>query len=372
MKNNTEKIKAFLKNRYFKIGVLIISILVVPYIALPAIVLWWFFRKSMFSRKSKIIITSFCGGLIVVGIVWSFIAYARDIDPTLTVTEPPSVFSIQDSRVTIKGNYEPTDRSVWVNGTLIPTSGGFFETSVALEIGENKIDVRAGNWKMVHVYLTVTRELTEEEKVQIEAEKQAQLEKEAQEKVQLEKEMKAQQEKEIQENLQIENDKKTQQKMGTQEKLSIEEKNTPKITTVDKLWLAVDTGLESREGIDVVYKEYSETVWLSFTSDSFLDENHIVREAYEKLVRYGNEVFKLNEIADLEIVIKIPTVDSYGNESISKVVYIKMSKEEFNKFNWEGLKYRPVSDQIERAASEYYVKHYVQVKTDKEELYLTY
>lgn len=142
---------------------LVIATFVVPYLTIPGLILWWFYKKSKFSRKFKTIATSVVGGLIAILMTFGFIAYAKDIEPHLTVSSPASVTSIKGQQITINGTYDPADRKIWVNGKEVSASNGSFETTYQLREGENKIEVTAGNWKRANVNLIVTRELTDEE-----------------------------------------------------------------------------------------------------------------------------------------------------------------------------------------------------------------
>lgn len=158
-----EKLKTDKKFLLIVIG-LVLATFLVPYLTIPVLILWWFYKKSKFSRKFKTIATGVVGGLIIVLMTLGFIAYAKDIEPHLTVSEPASTTSIKAQQITIKGTYDPVDRKVWISGKEIAASNGSFETVYQLKEGENKIDVTTGNWKRARVYLTVTRELTEAEK----------------------------------------------------------------------------------------------------------------------------------------------------------------------------------------------------------------
>lgn len=145
------------------ISILVILTFIVPYITIPGIILWWFYKKSRFSKKFKIIATSSVVGLFVLLVGWISVLYAKDPEPHLTITEPAIASSIKAPQITIKGTYSPADRTVKVNGSKIAASNGTFEYTYQLKEGDNKIDVKAGNWKWVDVNLTVTRELTDVE-----------------------------------------------------------------------------------------------------------------------------------------------------------------------------------------------------------------
>lgn len=159
----TEKLKTD-KKFLFTVISLVIATFIVPYLTIPGLILWWFYKKSKFSKKVKVIATTGVGGLFILLIGWASISYANDTEPHLTVTEPAVSSTIQASQITIKGTYEPIDRKVWINGQEITATSGSFETTYQLKEGENKLDVTAGNWKRTHVYLTVTRDLTDAEK----------------------------------------------------------------------------------------------------------------------------------------------------------------------------------------------------------------
>lgn len=159
-----EKLKSDKKLLLIVIGFVIATFLI-PYITIPGLVLWWFYKKSKFSKKVKVITTVSVCSLVVISGILMVVAYSRDIEPHLNVLEPASSTTVKVQQITIKGTYDPVDRKVWVNGKVVITSNGSFETTYQLREGENKIEVTAGDWKRAHVYLSITRELTEEEKV---------------------------------------------------------------------------------------------------------------------------------------------------------------------------------------------------------------
>lgn len=145
---------------------LVFILLSIPfwYLTVPAIILWWFLKKSKFSKRAKTFTTATIVGLFAALVIWFGIAYAKDVEPHISIAEPASNTKVLGQKITIKGTYDPSDRKVWVNGKELPASNGSFEYTFDLKEGENKIDVSAGNFKRAHAYLTVVRELTEEEK----------------------------------------------------------------------------------------------------------------------------------------------------------------------------------------------------------------
>lgn len=162
------KIISHLKNRYknkrniLTDCLLAVGVLLLPYVLISCLIAWWFYKKSKFTKKTKITTSAVLGGLLVLLVGWGAVSYANDAEPHLTVDKPSSV--VKASQVTLKGTYDPTDRKVWINGKQIPASNGRFETVYQLNEGENSIDISAGDWKRTHVTFTVKRELTDDER----------------------------------------------------------------------------------------------------------------------------------------------------------------------------------------------------------------
>ena len=165
-----ERLKTDKKFLFIFIG-LVIATLFIPYATLPALFLWWFYKKSKFSKKFKIISTSILGILLFWFGVWVYNSYSRDPEPHLNITEPALTSTVNIPQITIKGTYDPTDRKVWVNDKEIPASNGSFETVCQLKEGENKIEVSAGDWKRTTISLAVKRELSDEERTPKEPQK---------------------------------------------------------------------------------------------------------------------------------------------------------------------------------------------------------
>jgi len=109
----------------------------------------------------------------------------------------------------------------------------------------------------------------------------------------------------------------------------------------------------------------------SFLKDSW-DESDVVRTAYKMLVKYGKEVFILDNVNQLTIGITIPLSDSYGNLNTTTAVLLTMPKDEFKKYNWQSLKYRPIYEQMKNSCSEYYIHPAIAKGLDPEKLYLSF
>lgn len=149
---------------------------------------------------------------------------------------------------------------------------------------------------------------------------------------------------------------------------------TPKteqaVDIMDQLWKAADSGLKTREGVEIKYNQYDKVAILTKTEESSWDENSLVRDAYTTFVKYGREAFKLDGVDHVMVNLNTTFTDSYGNNKTDTAVVVEMTKENFQKFNWDNLKYTPVSQQIETASEQYYIYPSIEKKLDTSKLYL--
>lgn len=142
-------------------------------------------------------------------------------------------------------------------------------------------------------------------------------------------------------------------------------------TMLDKLWIALDSGIGKREGYDIEYDESIKDAILTFYSATFWDENSLVRDSYTALVKFGREAFNIEGVGNITIVFKTDFTDSYGEKSQDEAVIITMNKENFNKFNWDNLKMELVSRQIEAASEAYYIHPAVRKNLNEDKLWLS-
>ncbi len=144
--------------------------------------------------------------------------------------------------------------------------------------------------------------------------------------------------------------------------------NPPTIT--DWLWKALDNSMKTRNGYSVEFDKSSKTAIITKTSTSAWDESALVRDSFTTLVKYGTEVFKIDGVNAVRVVIKTELTDSYGKKSVEDVVRIIMSKAEFGKFDWKNLSYQPVYAQIKNASDGFYIHPAIQQKLNPDKLYL--
>ncbi len=160
--------------------------------------------------------------------------------------------------------------------------------------------------------------------------------------------------------------------METSEAGSVEATTEPDVMT--RLWIAVDEAFGTRKNYDVEWLDYDpvDTVAIVIKSpDDYWDDDAVVREAYSMLVKYGKEVFDNPEVVSIGVVVQGNFVDSYGNEIVKEAVRIIMPKTEFQKFDWENLKYMPVSSQIQGSSEIYMIHPSIRQNLDPDDLYLS-
>lgn len=158
-----KKLKSNKKRTLIVAGIILLTFLL-PYFTVPALLIWWFYKKSKLSKKFKVVSTSIVVGLFVLLASIVLTAYYNDVEPSLIVTEPSKDVTVQSDSLIIKGKYSPEDRNVWINDVKIEASNGQFETKYYLTEGKNEIEIKSGNWKRTYKTLIVTRELTAAEK----------------------------------------------------------------------------------------------------------------------------------------------------------------------------------------------------------------
>jgi len=144
------------------------------------------------------------------------------------------------------------------------------------------------------------------------------------------------------------------------------------LTLMDKLWLAVDNGIGSREGIDITYGDKTKTAYVTYTDTNFWDETDAVRNAYTKLIKYSKKAFEIKEVNEVSITIITGIKDFYGNTNNEDVVVISMTKDSFNKFNWEELKGTNVKNQMENGSSYYFIHPALKSGLKQDKLYLSF
>jgi len=148
-------------------------------------------------------------------------------------------------------------------------------------------------------------------------------------------------------------------------------KQAKPLTTTDKLWVALDNSMKTRDGYSVEYDESSRSASVIKTTTDAWDESSLVRGSFTTLVKYGTEAFKIEGVDSVRVVIKTEFTDQYGKKAMEDAVRIIMNKSEFSKFDWNNLKYQSVYNQIKNASEGFYIHSAILKKLDSDKLYLS-
>lgn len=141
------------------------------YIGIPAFLAWLIWKKVKLNKKHKNIAFASLAGLTI--ILWASLAFANRA-PSLKITEPENNFSTQDTQINIKGKVSPKDARLELGGGSVGLNeDGEFSYRVNLPNEKNNFVFTAFNGdKRVERVLTINRILTEEEKAQLEAQRE--------------------------------------------------------------------------------------------------------------------------------------------------------------------------------------------------------
>ncbi len=182
-----------------KIAGIIIGIIIaisIWYISIPAVIIWYVWKKTKLNQKNKIVITAIS---VIVSI--SIIGYLQYLNrtPVLVLTQPVNDFSIQSQTTKFAGSVIPKESLVKINNTQIQVKNGTFEYEAKLPEEKNEFTVTAINnraegnvtsQKIVVNRIFTPEELAEHEKQKAEKEAKKQVAIEAQKKAEEERKAK--------------------------------------------------------------------------------------------------------------------------------------------------------------------------------------
>jgi|GEM_PF-1141604 hypothetical protein len=151
-------------------------------ISLPALIIWYIWKKDKKLNKTKKIIATVVTAILAI-IMW--VVLATISAPKLIITEPAGDSELQASSINIKGTAEPIGAIIKINNEIINRENGFnFSYNFPLTKEKNTIVVEVTNdGKIVSKTFTISRIFTEAEKAEaerlraeVEAKKQAGIE----------------------------------------------------------------------------------------------------------------------------------------------------------------------------------------------------
>ncbi len=172
--------KTFLK--YFALAVLIVLFLYFWFISIPAILIWYIWKRVSWDKRKKWIITASI--LILFSALYGFNKYNQRV-PEVAILEPQNGAAIQADHILVKGRVSPSRSMLEINGKPENVDNGQFSYNFSLADENNSLSVKAKNGgKITETVLAITRIFTEDEKaerarLQAEAEAKKQAEREA-------------------------------------------------------------------------------------------------------------------------------------------------------------------------------------------------
>lgn len=121
------------------------------------------------------------------------------------------------------------------------------------------------------------------------------------------------------------------------------------LTTMDKLWVALDESIKTRDGFDIQYGD-SGSVLVTTRTESFWDANETVETAFRQLVQYGLKAFQIDGVSEIRFQYGFRGIDQYGNDGERIAVDISMKKDEFKKYDWKNLEGHYIYNQMESSS----------------------
>ncbi len=341
-----EKVKRFYKN----IAIILLLIFLFP------IGLFLMFKKSTWSKKSKIVVTS-AGSVFVVLLMIAVV----NAPPTATLDN----IKFNNNKATeaenfnIIGSVFPSDALITVNGRVVKTdSQGKFTYVVPLHEGDNDIAVITKKDDKQSVAIYKLHRYTKEEiakrlAVRIQNARDTQAAAELKAKQVVDKKT-SDANKAEQQRIKREADNKiaatkaaAEAKAASDKKAAEAIRNQPKPqSTISKLWTALDNSLKTRDGMDIVWNDQTKIAELHYTNDSFWDEKDVVGTSYRQFVQWGKEVIKITEVETIQTNVSTNFTDSYGKNNTEIAVTIDMQSSDFKKYNWDNLKGQPIHNQL--------------------------
>jgi len=120
---------------------------------------------------------------------------------------------------------------------------------------------------------------------------------------------------------------------------------TKELTFKDRLLAIAQKATD--KGATVEYDEKGKLATVTVPKTiTYWDDTAIVKSSWGYFVRFGQEAFKLPEVDEIGVIVRMDFVDAYGKEAEGNGITIYMKKASFEKFNWENLRFKDISQQL--------------------------
>lgn len=145
---------------------------------------------------------------------------------------------------------------------------------------------------------------------------------------------------------------------------------TKELTFNDKLLAIAQKTTDKSATVEYDEKEKLATVTIPKTV-TYWDDTAIVKSSWGYFVKFGTEAFKLPEVGEIGIVVRMDFVDAYGKEVEGNGITIYMKKANFEKFTWENLRFKDITQQL-TDNGDYFVHGALWKKVKQKDLKLSY
>lgn len=152
--------------------VIIFIVLKFWYLGIPALAVWYLYKKDKkFSRKNKLI---FSISISILFILLGIISIRSGRAPSLTILEPNNNTTVQSDQIIIKGKVSPSRSKVTINNLSVEVvNGGNFSFNAKLKNENNSIIIEAlNNNKKDSKTISIKRIFTQEELEEINKQKE--------------------------------------------------------------------------------------------------------------------------------------------------------------------------------------------------------
>lgn len=143
----------------------------------------------------------------------------------------------------------------------------------------------------------------------------------------------------------------------------------PEKSTQDKLKDIANIFINKNGIFEIEYDVKDKTATLIFSKDEFYKAETVVKTGYTYLIKFGKEAFNLPEVNAILVSVKTRFTDQYGNSKLEPGVSVEMTKEQFQKFNWEGMKYQSLYNTFKQSSEFHYIHPALLKEIDTSKLY---
>jgi hypothetical protein len=150
----------------------------------------------------------------------------------------------------------------------------------------------------------------------------------------------------------------------------------PKVTNIPQKPLSIKDKLKAAykgdtSNVSIDYDDQTKTAALELTSDKFVDEQFAVNGTFNTFVKYGKEAFKVDGVDIVIVAFRTTFSDKYGKKFKDDIARIGMTKQEFQKFDWNNLDGEPIYTRVKSSASPFFINPAIEDKISTSDIKLS-